>query len=79
MSLLGMGVAGIAIAEAIPLGRVWSFPKEIVVTNSLEAFALVGRVRVGDTIRLKMPQRWVMASFVGPYDPKFLASRWSVS
>jgi hypothetical protein len=27
LKLLGGGVAGIAIAEAVPLGRVWSFPK----------------------------------------------------
>jgi len=31
LSLLGMGVAGIALEQAIPLGRVWSFPKEIVI------------------------------------------------
>lgn len=27
LKMLGGGVAGIAIAEAVPLGRVWSFPK----------------------------------------------------
>jgi hypothetical protein len=30
ISLFGAGVAGIALEQAIPLGRVWSFPKEIV-------------------------------------------------
>ena len=29
--LFGIGVAGIALEQAIPLGRVWSFPSEIVV------------------------------------------------
>jgi hypothetical protein len=30
LSLFGAGVAGLALDQAIPLGRVWSFPKEIV-------------------------------------------------
>lgn len=29
--LFGAGVAGIALEQAIPLGRVWSFPSRIVV------------------------------------------------
>ena len=29
--MLGFGVAGLALEQAIPLGRVWSFPKEIVI------------------------------------------------
>jgi hypothetical protein len=29
-SLLAAGVAGIALEQAIPFGRVWSFPKKIV-------------------------------------------------
>lgn len=31
ISLLGMSAAGLALDRAIPLGRVWSFPKEIVI------------------------------------------------
>ena len=31
LSLFGAGVAGIALEQAIPAGRVWSFPKEIVI------------------------------------------------
>ena len=31
LSLLGLGIAGVAFDQAIPLGRVWSFPKQIVV------------------------------------------------
>src|SRR5437899_5787975 len=31
LQLLGAGVAGIALEQAIPLDRVWSFPKKIVV------------------------------------------------
>jgi hypothetical protein len=33
LSLFSAGVAGIALEQAIPLGRVWSFPKEIVIPN----------------------------------------------
>lgn len=33
LSLFSAGVAGIALEQAIPLGRVWSFPKEIVVAK----------------------------------------------
>ena len=29
LSLFGAGVAGIALEQAVPLGRVWSFPKKI--------------------------------------------------
>ena len=31
LKLFTAGVAGIALEQAIPLGRVWSFPKEIVI------------------------------------------------
>ena len=31
LGLLGAAIAGIAVDQAIPLGRVWSFPKEIAV------------------------------------------------
>ena len=31
LSLLTAGVAGIALDQAIPLGRVWSFPKKIII------------------------------------------------
>lgn len=33
LSLLGLGVAGIALEQAVPLGRVWSFPKEIAIAR----------------------------------------------
>lgn len=36
LSLFSAGVAGIALEQAIPLGRVWSFPKKIVITGPLE-------------------------------------------
>lgn len=33
MSLFGLGVAGLALEQAIPFGRVWSFPTEIVISD----------------------------------------------
>lgn len=33
LKLFGGAVAGIALEQAIPLGRVWSFPKKIVVSD----------------------------------------------
>ncbi len=33
--LFGIGVAGVALEQAIPLGRVWSFPKDIVIPRHL--------------------------------------------
>src|SRR5260221_4777127 len=36
LSLFGLGVPGIALEQAIPLGRVWSFPTEIVIAEPLE-------------------------------------------
>src|SRR5437879_10861876 len=35
LQLLSAGVASIALEQAIPLGRVWSFPKEIVLANQI--------------------------------------------
>jgi len=33
LGLFSAGIAGIALEQAIPLGRVWSFPKKIVIPN----------------------------------------------
>ena len=38
LSLFSAGVAGIALEQAIPLGRVWSFPKEIVIAEPANEF-----------------------------------------
>lgn len=32
---IGLGIGGIALEQAIPLGRVWSFPKKVVVPEAL--------------------------------------------
>lgn len=51
LGLFGAGVAGIAIEQAIPFGRVWSFPKEI--------------VRIGSIIQFRMPQRYLVSRYLG--------------
>jgi hypothetical protein len=33
LQMLGLGVTGLAVEQAIPFGRVWSFPKEIFIPN----------------------------------------------
>lgn len=53
LSLLSSGVAGIALKEAIPFNRVWSFPKQIVIANSfpvgpLNRFTL----QIGDVVEV---------------------------
>lgn len=87
LSLLGLGVAGVALDQAIPFGRVWSFPKEIVVApRLLNEFCTVEYItrewletlernlcvkdalghawvrgeewKVGDKIKIRLPQRW---------------------
>jgi hypothetical protein len=35
LELLGIGGVGIALEQAIPFGRVWSFPKEIVIAQQV--------------------------------------------
>jgi hypothetical protein len=36
LSLLGMSVGGLALEQAIPFNRVWSFPKKIVIPSTEE-------------------------------------------
>jgi len=69
--LFGAGVAGIALEQAIPLGRVWSFPSKIVLPKPWQKdaidLALRGdytAFRVGDTIRIVIPQRWVVRDLI---------------
>jgi hypothetical protein len=75
MGLLSGAVAGLALDQAIPLNRVWSFPKEIVVpevalsgNNFLSVDWIIEEFRkrypVGSTIRLRMPQQWVLENGV---------------
>ena len=62
LSLFSAGVAGIALEQAIPLGRVWSFPKEIVVGGvdcafgpdatviMVPTFSIAQRFEIGDIV-----------------------------
>ena len=51
MGLFGASVAGVALGEASPLNRVWSFPSKIVVPK---------RELVGSLIEIRMPQCWAL-------------------
>jgi hypothetical protein len=57
LGFLGAGVAGVALEQAIPFGRVWSFPKEIL--RFQDPFQLYP---IGSVIQIRMPQRYM----VGP-------------
>lgn len=41
LGLLGAAVAGIALQEAIPLGRVWSFPSKIVIPDYSQSIRFI--------------------------------------
>ena len=72
MSLLGGAVAGLALDQSIPLGRVWSFPKEIVIAESLsigDVFSIAGvnavNFQIGDIVTLDgHPERMVVTQVV---------------
>lgn len=55
MSAVGLGVAGLALEEAIPLGRVWSFPKEIIIPKT---GIVVRFVKTWDPVRLMFLRRF---------------------
>jgi hypothetical protein len=50
LRFLGAGVAGIALEQAIPLGRVWSFPKQIALPGELGAAAGFEYAGLGNTL-----------------------------
>lgn len=80
LSLLGTGVVGgvfgIAIDQAIPLGRVWSFPKKIVLPEYLSPFDsdYEPAFKVGSTIRVRIPQRFIVRDWIGDFsrEPDFV-------
>ena len=56
LKFFSAGVAGIALEQAIPLGRVWSFPKKIVIAgpeltiDRLRPFITAARFNIGDIV-----------------------------
>lgn len=63
LKFLGLGVAGIALEEAIPFNRVWSFPKQIVVAPESCDW-----VRVTETwMRFRCPERYVVTRQIGDF------------
>ena len=64
LSLFSAGVASIALEQAIPLGRVWSFPKEIVVGSNMN-FRFPPRLEIGDVVTLRSSLRF--PGYLGPF------------
>jgi len=61
LSLFSAGIASIALEQAIPLGRVWSFPKKLVIPElSLTEVDWGGKFSVGDRITIRMSPRYLV-------------------
>jgi hypothetical protein len=82
MSLLGMGVAGLALDRAIPLGRVWSFPKKIVVANTgvlgrAFGFDWSDEVNVGSLTPIRIPALFEIGDVItfADWPGRFVVSR----
>jgi hypothetical protein len=73
---LGAGAATLALSEAIPFGRVWSFPSKIVVPLQPLSWGecFEAPTRVGQTIRIRFPQHWIVRDF-GEYTPAIITPR----
>lgn len=67
--MLGAAVAGIALKEAIPLGRVWSFPSKIVIPPPGNLFLNVDWI-TKEHLRM-LEKNMTLASFC--YYPEFAA------
>jgi hypothetical protein len=64
LSLFSAGVVGIALEQAIPLGRVWSFPKEIVISHFGVDIGVGDSITVNEVwrkVRNSMPERWIVS------------------
>ena len=82
LALFSAGVAGIALDQAIPLGRVWSFPKKIVVPDSgvlgrAFGFDWAEEVNVGSHLAMRFPQRFVIGDVIrfADWPGMFIVSR----
>jgi hypothetical protein len=78
LKLFSAGVAGIALDQAIPLGRVWSFPKKIVLPVFAGFDPASGSdftveecwehpFKVGTAIRIRLPQRFIIRDYIGDF------------
>jgi hypothetical protein len=66
LGLFSAGVAGLALEQAIPLGRVWSFPSKIVIPRpGLDIGDVVIVKEVWRKVRNPMPERWIVSRKVG--------------
>ena len=73
LSLFGVGVAGLALEQAIPLGRVWSFPKKIIVPWHEFPLPYFGidvdqefskQFAIGSMIHVRMPERFLVKRLI---------------
>lgn len=68
LKLFSAGVAGVALDQAIPLGRVWSFPKNIVISKPLAEFTVdivPGPLfEIGDVVQIETLQQLFVVSRV---------------
>lgn len=75
LGLFSAGVAGIALEQAIPLGRLWSFPKKIVIAKpALSQFDYVQNynralrvyaLEIGDIVTIKSSLHF--PGYIGPF------------
>ena len=67
LTLIGSAIAGIAVDEAIPLGRVWSFSKNIVIPE----------INIGSLTPIRVPQRFEIGDIItiGDWPGRFVISR----
>ncbi len=69
LKFFSAGVAGLALEQAIPLGRVWSLPKKIVIAGPGElgravGFDFIDEVNVGSLTPIRIPQRFDIGDIV---------------
>jgi hypothetical protein len=85
LGLFSAGIAGLALEQAIPFGRVWSFPSKIVYNIGVD-FGFEDSVTVieewhrqfpvGSTVSIKFPPTWNVVRRIGShvYEVKYPGS-----
>ena len=69
LNLLGAGVAGIALDQAIPFNRAWSFPSKIVIPEKgilgrASGFEWDSEVNVGSLTQIRVPARFEIGDII---------------
>jgi hypothetical protein len=58
LALFSAGIAGIALEQAIPLGRAWSFPSKIVIPSSGDMLKPGDQFSIGSVNFVEPPRRY---------------------